>query len=120
VAQHEHELIALERRGWEALSSDGGGAYYREHLAEDAVMAFAFGVLSRDEALAAMESAPPWASFELIEPRAIQLTPDSGVVVYRVHACRAGEEPYDAVVSSAFVRRDGSWRLAFHQQTPTG
>jgi hypothetical protein len=86
VAADEHELIALERRGWEALSSDGGGAYYREHLADDAVMAFGFGVLSREQALAAMASAPPGATFE----------------------------------SSTFVRRGGTWQLAFHQQTPAG
>jgi hypothetical protein len=120
VAADEHELIALERRGWEALSSDGGGAYYREHLADDAVMAFGFGVLSREQALAAMSSAPPWATFEIDEPRVVELTADSAVVVYRVRAQRAGDAPYEAVASSTFVRRGGTWQLAFHQQTPAG
>jgi len=27
-------------------------------------------------------------------------------------------EPYSAVVSSTFVRQDGAWKVAFHQQTP--
>ena len=81
-------------------------------------MAFSFGVMTRDEAIAAMESAPPWASFELKDPRVIELTEDSGVVVYAVAARRDGQEPYSAVVSSTFVRQDGMSKLAFHQQTP--
>ena len=42
----------------------------------------------------------------------------SGVVLYRVVAQRSGQEPYAATISSTFVRREGSWKLAVHQQTP--
>lgn len=111
-------LVDLERQGWEALSSGRGGGYYREHLTQDALMAFAFGVVGRDDAIEAIESAPPWASYEIRDPRVIPLTPDSGVVVYGVTAQRTGQSPYTATISSTFVRRDGAWRLAFHQQTP--
>jgi hypothetical protein len=53
------------------------------------------------------------------DPRVVALNQDSGVVVYAVVAQREGEDPYSAVISSTFVREDGAWRLAFHQQTPT-
>jgi hypothetical protein len=112
------ELVALEREGWEALASGRGGDYYREHLAADALMAFSFGVMSRDAAIEAMESAPPWSEFEIEDAQVVALTADSGVVVYRATARRAGQEPYRATISSTFVRRDGAWKLAFHQQTP--
>jgi hypothetical protein len=46
------------------------------------------------------------------------LSADSGLVVYRVNAQRTGEEPYVAIVSSTFIRGDGRWLLAFHQQSP--
>jgi hypothetical protein len=65
-----------------------------------------------------MEAAPPWSNFELIKPRVVELSPDSGIVVYRVNAQRAGEEPYEAIISSTFVQGDGRWLLAFHQQSP--
>ena len=81
-------------------------------------MAFSFGVVTRDEAIAAMEAAPPWARFELSDPRVVALTEESGVLVYRVVAQRVGEDPYSAVISSTYVCRDGAWKLAFHQQTP--
>ncbi len=112
------DLVALERQGWEALADGRGGEYYRENLADGALMAFSFGVMDRLAAIAAMEQAPPWARFELIDPRVIELTEDCGVVVYRANAQRAGEEPYSAMISSTFVQRDGRWLLAFHQQTP--
>ena len=118
MAGLERELVELEREGWEALAAGRGGEYYREHLADDALMAFSFGVMSRDAAIEAMESAPPWATFEIADPRVVVLTDESGVVVYRARAQRAGQEPYSAVISSTFVRRDGAWKLAFHQQTP--
>lgn len=115
----EDELVEAEREGWTALSRGRGGSYYREHLTDNALMAFAFGVLSRDETIEAMESAAPWSRFEMSDPRVVALTQDSGVVVYSVVAQREGQEPYSAVVSSTFVREDGTWKLAFHQQTPT-
>ena len=114
----EETLIEAERAGWSALTTAEGGAYYRDRLAENALMAFPFGVIDREQAIEAMESAPPWAEFEMRDPRVVALTEDSGVVVYSVVARRAGEEPYAAVISSAFVLRDGRWQLAFHQQTP--
>jgi hypothetical protein len=73
-----------------ALASGRGGAYYREHLADNA-----------------------------LDPRVVALTDDSGVLVYRPVAQRAGKAPYSAVISSTFVRRDGACKLAFHQQSPT-
>jgi hypothetical protein len=111
-------LIGLEREGWEALVAGRGGAYYREHLAANAVMAFPFGVMTREAAIEAMESAPPWKRFEIREAQVVELGSDSGVVVYSVEAQRPGDEPYSAVVSSTFVREADGWKLAFHQQSP--
>jgi Domain of unknown function (DUF4440) len=115
----QQTLIEAEREGWTALTTAEGGAYYRAHLAKNALMAFPFGVMDREQAIEAMESAPPWAEFEMRDPRVVALTDASGVVVYSVVARREGEEPYSAVVSSTFVREGGGWRLAFHRQTPT-
>lgn len=113
-------LIQLEREGWEALVAGRGAEYYRQKLTSQAAMAFPFGVLQREESIAAMESAPPWESFEMSEPHVVELTDNSGIVVYRVAAQRPGQAPYAAVVSSTFVRDGDDWKLAFHQQSPSG
>lgn len=111
------ELIQVEQRGWEALCTGQASAYYHEHLADNALMAFPFGVMDRREALDAMAAADPWSSFHLEAPQVVTLGPDSGVVVYSVTAQREGQEPFSAIVSSTFVRREGEWKLAFHQQS---
>jgi hypothetical protein len=111
------ELIELERQGWEKLCTEGGADYYRELLAEDALLVFPFGVMTRDEAIDSMAAATPWSSFEMKDARVISLTPDTGVVVYSVVAQREGQDEFRAVLSSTFVRRDGRWRQTFHQQS---
>ena len=111
------ELIQVERRGWEALCSDEAEVYYRQHMTEDALMAFPFGVMDKEEALSAMAGAVPWSHYEMQNPRVVPLGQDSGVVVYSVTAQREGQDPFSAVLSSTFVRRDGDWKLAFHQQS---
>lgn len=113
------ELVRAETEGWEALTTDAGADYYEEHLTDDAAMAFPFGVMTRAEAISAMRSSEPWASFAITDARAVELTDDSAVLVYRALAERPGQPPYDAVMSSVYVRREGRWLLAFHQQTPT-
>ena len=114
----DNELVALEREGWQALSDGRGADYYAQHLADNALMAFSFGVMDRQAAIDAMAQAPPWASFELTDPRVVALTDDSAVLVYAAKAQREGQDPYAATISSTFVRRQGQWLLAFHQQTP--
>ena len=114
------ELIALENDGWEALSTDGAAAtaFYGRVLDDAVVMLLPGGMRldDRDAILQSMGGAP-WTSYELEDPEVVALGADGAVVVYGVRAVRDGAE-YSALVSSAYARRDGAWRLAFHQQTP--
>lgn len=111
------ELVAKEREGWDALCGNNGGDYYREHLAAHARMAFSFGVLTREQAIEAMDAAPPWRRFEMSDIHVLPLGDSAGVVVYTVEAERDGQDVFKATVSSTFVLQDGEWRLAFHQQS---
>jgi len=81
-------------------------------------MAFSFGVLAREAAIEAIKAAPPWEWFEITEPRVVELTDDSAVLVYNAVARRPGQQPYSAVISSTFLRAADGWKLAFHQQSP--
>jgi hypothetical protein len=47
-------------------------------------------------------------------------TDDVAILTYHVHAMREKNAPYEAVVSSGYVRRDGAWKMMFHQHTPLG
>lgn len=115
------ELVDLEERGWEALSTGGEAAttFYGEVLDHGVVMLLPGGLVldDRDQILEAM-GGPPWASYRLESMRALPLGTDAGVVAYAVTAERELKEPYSALISSTYVRRGDRWRLAFHQQTP--
>lgn len=117
-ASLQQELVALEDCAWKALSQGQGAQFYEQHLTDDALMVFEFGVLSRDEALATMQAAPPWARYRLAEPKVIRLTGDSALLTYHATAQRTGEKPYTARMTTGFVWRGNRWQTAFHQQTP--
>jgi len=115
----EQTLVDLERAGWEALSKPREGArFYGEHLADDAVMVFGFGVLDRAQAIEAMASAAPWSSFRIEEPRVVELGDSAAVLTYLATAQREGDEEYVGRTTSVYVHSKGSWRMALHQQTP--
>jgi hypothetical protein len=116
----QHEAIALEEQGWEALSSGGedARAYYDQILDQTVVMLLPGGLVldDREAALDSM-SGQPWSSYELEGLQSFQPTEDTAVVRYGVVAER-DQERYSALMSSVYVRRDDGWKLTFHQQTP--
>ncbi len=108
------DLVSLEERFWEAA---GDAGFYRRRFAEDGRCVFGFGVLDKEATVASMESAEPWSSFELHEVSVVEPAPGTAALLYRATATRGGE-PYEARVSSVYVRRDGDWRLFLHHQVP--
>ena len=114
----EHTLIALERAGWEALTAGRGVAFYQDVLVDDGLMIFPVGVFGKAEALQGLATAPPWNRYELRDLRVLALGAEAATVVYAVEAQRADQQVYRALMSSTYVRQQGSWKLALHTQTP--
>ena len=65
-----------------------------------------------------MASATPWSRYALSDARVLRLGADVATVIYRIRAQREGQPEFVAVCTSAYVRRDGRWKLALHQQSP--
>jgi len=110
------QLIELEERFWK-----GGADFYREKLAPDSLMVFGdpVGTLEKEAAIASISDAPRWRDVRFTDVQHVSLSPDVMLLTYRVAAGRDGmDRDYAARASSVYVRRDGEWRLAFHQQTP--
>lgn len=114
------DVVELERAGWQALSTPGeaAAAFYQRVLASSVLMLLPGGTVidHRDRVVESMRGAP-WDEFELSDERVLALTEDSAVLAYRARA-RRGDTDYEALVNSTYVREDGAWRLALHQQTP--
>lgn len=113
-----HPILDLEEEGWRALSSGQGAQFYESMLTEDALLVVPGMVVDRATFLEAVQHEKPWSRYEIEDPRLVQLTADSAALVYRVTAQREGQPAYVALISTTYVKRGESWKLAHHQQTP--
>jgi hypothetical protein len=115
----EEQLIGIERRLW-----TNDAAFYEANLIEESLLVFPeTGVITRSIAVGAIltENAEGrrWAEVEFDEIRSLRLAHDAALLTYRVAARWEHEAAKSgALASSVYVRRDGAWKLAFHQQTP--
>lgn len=112
-----NELETLERQGWEALSGPNGAAFYEEVMADDGLMVFPGLVMDKLSSLDVIRRVSPWLSYELSDVRIARID-DVGLVTYRAVGQRTEEPPYEAVMSSVYVRRGAQWHLLLHQQSP--
>jgi hypothetical protein len=110
----QDDLLTMERKLW-----SGGQAAYRGTLDDDCLIAFTemAGVSSRDS-IAAQADANRWQGLDIEVEGFLQPTDDVALLTYHATAVRDEDEPYEARVSSGYVRRDGDWKMMFHQQTP--
>lgn len=109
------DLLAVERSLW-----TGGAEVYEEHLDRECLLAFTQmgGVSSREAVAGQVDGAPRWRGVEMEVEGLIRPADEVAILTYRAEAVRDGGERYEARVSSGYVRREGAWKLMFHQQTP--
>jgi hypothetical protein len=112
------QLLELEERGWQALSSDHPVEFCEEWLANDAVMIVPGMIIDRATFLRAVGDEQPWASHQIEDAHALSLTDDSAALIYRVTARRAGQPAFIGLLTSVYVKRADQWKLVLHQQTP--
>ncbi|WP_434740121.1 nuclear transport factor 2 family protein [Micromonospora sp. SH-82] len=112
------ELFALEEEGWRAISA-ADGDFYRRLVTPDTLVVEHDGVSTGDDLVAEIDgNTSPFEGFTLDQERVVPLGPDSAVITYRANAQVAGRGTFRLYMSSVWVRRDGGWKLMFHQQTP--
>ena len=92
--------------------------HYETVLAHDVLMLLPGGLVidDRQQVIDSMQGAP-FDDFELADERVLELDERTAIVVYRANASR-GDVEYEALFNSTYVRENGEWRLALHQQTP--
>jgi hypothetical protein len=115
----ERRLLDIERKPW-----TNDPVFYENNLIEEALLVFSeTGVITRAVALDAMrqENAEGrrWADVEFKEVCTVQPTDSICLLTYTVAARWEHEKPkVFALASSVYIKRDGIWKLAWHQQTP--
>jgi len=112
----DQELLALEKQFWTA-----GPDFFRANLDDNCVVAFTHmnGVMTRDEVAATVKADDRYKDIQLEEKGLLRVDDDVAVLTYKAKARMAADDvPYEAVVSSGYARRNGRWKMVFHQQTP--
>lgn len=115
----EKELVDIERKLW-----TNDAVAYQNRLAEEAPLGFSeTGVITRDIAVRAIlnenTEGRKWAEVEFDAVRSLPVTRDVVLLSYSVVGRWEHEKTrISALASSLYVKRDGVWKLAFHQQTP--
>ncbi|HEY9735738.1 MAG TPA: nuclear transport factor 2 family protein, partial [Trichocoleus sp.] len=100
----QETLMALEKAFWQA-SAEGRGDLIRSYLTEDALTVGVFGMLNRETTAAIAQDQPPFVFWRIdSDPRCLQLTSDSAVVIYQASAQRQGQAPFTALMSSTYVK----------------
>lgn len=114
----EDDLFRIEEGFW--LS---GKEHFLEHLDDQCLLAFPqmgemHGVHSRETVAATATMPNRWRDLRMENRHLLRPIDGLAVISYRAEVKRADGEPYAALVSSAYVQREGGWKLAFHQHSP--
>jgi hypothetical protein len=116
--QLTEELFAIEEGFWLR-----GREYFLEHLDDECLLAFPqqgemHGIYSRDEIAATATAPNRWRDLKIASRQLIEPADSVAIISYRADVIRGDGEPYRVLVSSAYVKRRGGWKLAFHQHSP--
>jgi hypothetical protein len=112
----EQDLLALEKQFW-----TGGSKFYEENVDESCLIAFnsdMAGVMSNKDIAATVKDGNRWKDLEIELKGLVAHSVDTAILTYEARATREGGEHYAALVSTGYVKRDGRWKMVFHQQTP--
>ena len=112
------ELVALEREAIRHMVAGTAADFYRDILTDDALLVVPGAILDGPTFLEGLEGEPEMRTLELHDPRVIELGQDGAVLLYRAVATLPGGGTWTSMMNTTYVRRDGRWRVAYHQQTP--
>jgi hypothetical protein len=109
------DLLAIERGFW-----TGDAEYYRRHLDEVCITAFAemAGAFKKEDIAGMIKDSDRWRDWNIGVIAMLEPTPELAIFTYKVKAARKTGDAYAAVVSSGYVKRNGAWKMVFHQRTP--
>ena len=112
------ELIAIERSLWK----NEPDVYTQTYIPEAILIFPEVGRIGRREAVDAIQeenkAGRAWAEVHLDDVKALKLGDETVLLTYRANARWNYEQvPTTILCSTLYVKREGQWMVAFHQQT---
>ena len=113
----DDDLFCIEEGFWLR-----GSEHFLEHVDAKCLLAFPqtgemHGVFQREKIAATATPSNRWRDLTMSNRQVLSLG-EFAIVSYKAEVTRADGEPYAALISSGYVRRDAGWKLVFHQHSP--
>ncbi len=110
----QQDLFEIERGFWL-----DGEDFFLAHVDTECMLVFTQmkGVYSRAEVAASARDPNRWKELRLADQMLVEPSDGVAAISYEARVKRGTGEPYRALVSSAYVRRDDGWKLFFHQHS---
>jgi hypothetical protein len=112
---NKEQLYEIEKNFW-----TGDAQYYRQNLADKCMVVFTemAGLQTREEIASMITDPQRWQDLKLTDKNTLDLGDGAVLLSYRASARRENGAPYEARVSTVYVKLNDGWKMAFHQQTP--
>jgi hypothetical protein len=109
------DLMAIEKQFW-----TGDADFYRQNLDKSCLLAFTemSGAYGREDVAKTIKKGNRWRDLDLSIKGIVEPTDSTAILTYEAKAIRESGEPYKALVSTGYVKRDDGWKMTFHAQTP--
>jgi len=115
------EIINLETQVWESLKT-GNAVLDAKMLADNFLGLYPTGFAGKQDHCDQLKDGPTVASYEILNPRLIEFTPDILLLTYLAHWSRIKkgktEKPELMYISSIWQRFGNEWKNIFSQDTP--
>ena len=108
------EILAIEKGFWTA-----GEEHFLAHVDDQCLLVFTQmrGLYSRAEVAASARDPHRWSNLRIADVLLHQPREDALFLAYEARVNRATGAPYRALIGSAYLRREGGWKLTSHQHS---
>ena len=72
------------------------------------------GLMANKRIAATAKEGNRWKKLEIEEKGFVKPSDEVAILSYEAKAQRADGEPYKALVSTGYVKREGGWKMMFH------
>lgn len=114
-------LSKRETRLWEGWKNRNSTPF-QNSLSWDSVLVGESGVAGKDDSVKAMTSTDCTVQdFSLTDFKVTMFSKDTALLTYKGEqhvTCSGTAQPVNVMASSLWIKRNGKWYAAFHQETP--
>lgn len=115
------DLMKMEKGAWDAFGK-GDSKYFEGFLADNAILVSDMGMQTKAESVKGVASKPCTLNkYEFSNFKVTMLDPNTAIATYQATqdgTCGTMTMPAKIYASSVYIKKNGKWWGALHQETP--